>query len=139
MDDFKIIFQLYVGPKIENLTIFANLNFIFIKTNFIKKNNLCSDFWQCKNDLRQIFCRHGLQQRLHQSALYEGGLPGSSFRRRSLGSDRSQGCSLLNNRSGVPNSLDLPSRQIYDFLLKRKQKQVKLRLTMTSSDKTCTP
>ena len=44
MDDFKIIFQLYVGPKIENLTIFANLNFIFIKTNFIKKNNLCSDF-----------------------------------------------------------------------------------------------
>ena len=40
MDDFKIIFQLYVGPKIENLTIFANLNFIFIKTNFIKKIDL---------------------------------------------------------------------------------------------------
>ena len=44
--DSEIIFQLYVGPKIENLKIFANLNFIFIKTNFIKKNNLCSDFWQ---------------------------------------------------------------------------------------------
>ena len=44
IDDLKNIFQLNVGPKIENLKIFANISFILIKTNFIKKNSLCSNF-----------------------------------------------------------------------------------------------